>query len=88
MSCWICREECENICCDCNGEFKYGHNYCVGVYSILNYKKKCRFCDKNYKVNILYIIFFYFILLVKRLFDFRYYQGKKWLDDEYYSDNE
>jgi len=84
MSCWICLDDCDNICCNCPGNIKNAHNYCIGNYVLKTNKNKCDFCKSNYKINLFYLILVYLNYFIERLFDFRYYNGKKWLDDDEY----
>ena len=82
MKCWICYEKCNNICCDCKNDFRYGHNYCITKMILINKNYKCRFCNNYYIVNFIYKIIFYIFLCLKEAFDCKYYQGKRWIEDD------
>ena len=86
MTCWLCLDKCDNICCDCPGSLKNAHINCIGYYSFFTKNYKCKYCNKAYKINLYYKILIFIYWIFERLTDTRYYNGKKWLDDEEYDE--
>ncbi len=67
-TCWICYQACPNdLKCKCNNEFAYCHNSCLRKWILESNKKKCIFCDYQYKFPIYFLLwtsFWYYIRIL------------------------
>ena len=80
MKCWICFEKTNNICCNCQNEYKYAHNYCINILSIIYDKKKCAFCNKKYNINYIFYIFYNLYLFINFILKYDLENGMRWED--------
>lgn len=61
--CWICKNKClsQNTICNCKNEISFVHENCLIKWIIASNNLKCRFCNSNYKLSNINVIFLYTI---------------------------
>ena len=81
MECWICKTK-GNLCvyCDCENDFKYVHTGCIMKWYIIYEKKKCQFCNKNYKIPYYYKFLYKIIYFINEILEYDLHNGVKWND--------
>ena len=82
MSCWICYEDSNIICCECDNDFKYAHDECIIEYYLISGKDICIFCNKKYKMSNLKILWYKFKKVYNHISNYNLHTMTEW--DDYY----
>jgi len=84
--CWICKNKClsKNTICNCKNEISFVHENCLIKWIMESNNLKCRFCNSNYKLSNINVIFLYTIkikLLIVKIWNELEINSEFMLDD-------